>query len=196
MCEVTFKSAKYHKVDQLSDYERRELDCWIAKHIEGYPVSHLADLKPVGYRDNDPYENMRLSDLAYKDFLKEYPNHKPVAKGPYLVLHYSFSPSIALNVFQTNTELSTGWNFGFEKGYWSADNSGLLIAKCKSLALCLMLALKHEWEFRHSKSLVIADHSAPGPSPLLGEDHPKYVYPAVPSQETLREQENNNEKPK
>lgn len=141
--DVTYKSAKSCKTDYLSDFERRELDCWIAEHIEQHHVRH--DVR--GIKPDNP---VRLSDLAYREFLRLYPNHRPNCKGPFVVAHYSFSPSVAVNVFQ-DTEYAEGWVFGREDGKWIAVNDGLQIPACNSFAMCLMLALKHEYEYQNQK---------------------------------------------
>ncbi|KKK58286.1 hypothetical protein LCGC14_3045960 [marine sediment metagenome] len=155
MVHMTFPSARVVKVDCLSDYERRELDCWIAETIEQYEVLHDATGVKLG-------SMIRLSDMAYRDFLKEYPNHTPTCTGPYPVPYYSFNPIMALNCFQT-TEYSEGWTFTREYDKWQGMNAGLRTYPCKSFALCLMLALRQEYEYQNQKENPDAMRG-PGPS--------------------------------
>ncbi len=145
MFGITYASAKSIKVDCLSDYERRELDCWIAENIEQHCVRHnVKGIKPGSL--------IRLSDLAYREFQFTHKDWKPTpAAGPYRVSRYSFSPAVALNVFQT-TEYSKGWIFIRENEEWHGTNDGLHIRHCKSLALCLMLVLQHEYTFQNRET--------------------------------------------
>lgn len=128
----------------LSDSERRELDCWIATNIEQLAVLH----DPIGIEDGS---FIRLSDPAYMEFRVLHPNHKPnPSGGPFPVAYYSFNPVIALNCFQ-DTEYADGWSFTRIDGQWHGMSDGLVIEPTKSLALSLMMALKHEYEYQNDK---------------------------------------------
>lgn len=140
--EVTHKAMKGNKVDTLSDYERRELDCWIAAHIEWHLVLH--DLENV-MEGSDT----RLSDLAFNKFRRTHPTWV-ASTGPFRVARYSFSPAIALNVLQ-DSEYIEGWSFQREDSKWRGVNDGLKTPLCASFALCVMLALKKEYEFQNQK---------------------------------------------
>lgn len=130
------------KVDVLTDYERRELDLWIAKHIEQFDVRDTAYV---------PADSMcRLTDTAWKEFKKLHAGFVPGCKGPYPIAHYSFNPVIALDTFQS-TEYSEGWAFLRENEKWQGINDGLSIDATKSLALAMMMALRHEYEFQNKK---------------------------------------------
>lgn len=145
--DVTFRAAKFIKVDCLSDYERRELDCWIAEHIEQLDVRHtlMIDEEGLGV---EPGSMWRLSDLAWSDWKQANPDHVSKTTGPFPVPYYSTNPVLALDVFQ-GTEYSEGWMFVREDSEWGGSSDGLSVRHCKSFALCLMLALQHEYNFQN-----------------------------------------------
>lgn len=140
-------SSLTHKADALSDYDRRELDCWIATNIEWHSVQH----DPTGVM---PGSDVRLADLAFKAFKHQHPRWKPSrTSGPFLVCHYSFSPSVALNIMR-DTEYIEGWSFAMDHGKWRGTNDGLQTPLCNSFALCVMLALKKEYNFQNRKKAI------------------------------------------
>ncbi len=144
MLSATRNPVWSNKVDCLSDYERRELDYWIAENIEQLCVRHSLEGIEID-------SQIRLSDRAYREFKQRHPDWKPTATGgPYPVCMYSFNPVIALNVFQT-TEYSENWIFMRQDEAWHGANDGLHVRHCKSFALCLMLALQHEYNFQNNK---------------------------------------------
>ena len=135
------------KVDCLSDYERRELDYWIARNIEQLDVRHGTTGPPNAVEVGSM---CRLPDKAWKEFIRLHPNFKPSCTGPYPVSYYSFNPAIALNTFQ-GTEYSEGWTFTRQNEKWCGINDGLSLPETKSLALSLMLALEHEYKYQNKK---------------------------------------------
>ena len=156
---VTFEALKHVKVDMLSDYDRRALDCWIAEHVEGHTVKHLiVDIRGEG---------VFFSDIAWSLWKQVY----PCGMHCYNVPAYSFSPSKALQVWQTNPGLTVGWTLIHNDGYWFASNLGLEVGPCKSMALTMMLALKQEYQFRvqYSQPSIPIAYST-GPSGGAGAD--------------------------
>ena len=127
----------------LSDNERRELDCWIAENINQLEVVH----DPTGIEAGSM---IRLSDPAWIEFCRLHPNFQAKCTGPYPVAYYSFNPVIALNCFQ-DTEYADGWMFTRENDQWVECSDGLEVPPCKSFALSLMMALRHEYEYQNKK---------------------------------------------
>ena len=131
-------------VDCLSDFERRELDLWIAEHIEQFTVTD-------NIRGNVAERSMcRLTDAAWKEFKRLHPHFVPKCSGPYPIAYYSFNPVTAINCFQ-DTEYAEGWTFTRLAGYWHGMKDGLMVPAAKSLALSMMMALRHEYEYQNKK---------------------------------------------